>query len=161
MRTATTISDSTGVELQLGLLEYRFTGRKHHVSPHKIPRSGKSYIPTTPSTRDAIKEKVTSHKGHSSIFDRDKTQEGFLSPLRGCTFLPYKKHIEDDIIRNLSDMGLNDMKMEVSKDIFGSDKDKEKGIVDSTDEDEFVAKVSSMADKWDGIEQRIHSGKQP
>ena len=58
-------------------------------------------------------------------------------------------------------MGLNDMKMEVSKDIFGSDKDKEKGIVDSTDEDEFVAKVSSMADKWDGIEQRIHSGKQP
>ena len=93
--------------------------------------------------------------------DRDKAQQGSLSPLRGCTFLPYKKHIEDDIIRNLSDMGLNDMKMEVSKDIFGSDKDKEKGIVDSTDEDEFVAKVSSMADKWDGIEQRIHSGKQP
>ena len=76
MRTATTISDSTGVELQLGLLEYRFTGRKHHVSPHKIPRSGKSYIPTTPSTRDAIKEKVTSHKGPSSIFDESFEEAG-------------------------------------------------------------------------------------
>ncbi|XP_068744815.1 uncharacterized protein [Montipora capricornis] len=92
--------------------------------------------------------------------DRDKAQQGFLSPLRGCTFLPCK-HVEDDIIRKLSDMSLNDMKMEVLKDIFGSDKDKEKGIVDSTDEDEFVAKVSSVADKWDGIEQRIHSGKEP
>ena len=58
-------------------------------------------------------------------------------------------------------MGLNDMKMEVLKDIFGSGKDKDKGIVDSTEEDEFVAKVSSRADQWDGIEQRIHSGKEP
>ena len=66
---ATTISDSTGCELQLGLLEYPFTRSEHHVSPHKNPRSGKSYIPTTPSTRDAIKEKVTSHKGPSSILD--------------------------------------------------------------------------------------------
>ena len=39
------------------------------------------------------------------------------------------------------------MKMEILKDIFESDKDKEKGIVDSTDEDEFVAKVISVADK--------------
>lgn len=52
------------------------------------------------------------------------------------------------------------MKMEVLKNIFGSDKDKEKGIVDSTDEDEFVAKVSSVADKWDGREQRIHPEKE-
>ena len=50
--------------------------------------------------------------------DRDKAPQGFLSPLRGCTFLPCKKHVEDDIIRKLSDMGLNDMKMEVSKDIL-------------------------------------------
>lgn len=95
--------------------------------------------------------------------DRDKAQQGFLSPLRGCTFLPCKKDVQDDIIRKLSNMRLNDMKMEVLKDIFGSDKDKDKdkGIVDSTEEDEFVAKVSSKADQWDGIEQRIHSGKEP
>ena len=53
VRTATTISDSNGSELQLGMIEYRFTGGEHHVSPHKNPRSGKSFIPTTPSTRDA------------------------------------------------------------------------------------------------------------
>lgn len=33
LRTANTISDSTGRELQLGLIEYRFTGSEHHVSP--------------------------------------------------------------------------------------------------------------------------------
>lgn len=87
--------------------------------------------------------------------DRDKAQQGSLSPLRGCTFLPCKKHVEDDIIQKVPDM-----KMEVLKNIFGSDKDKEKGIVDSTDEDKFVAKVSSVADKWDGREQRIHPEKE-
>ena len=54
--------------------------------------------------------------------DRDKAQQGFLSPLRGCTFLPCKKHIEDDITRKLGDLGLNDIKVEVLKDIFGSEK---------------------------------------
>lgn len=57
-------------------------------------------------------------------------------------------------------MGLNDMKMEVLKNIFGSDKDKEKGIVDSIDEDKFVVKVSSVVDKWDGREQRIYFEKE-
>ena len=322
LRTATTISDSTGRELQLGLIEYRFTGSEHHVSPHKNPRSGKSYIPTTPSTRHDIKLKVTSHKGPSRIFDetieeaggivhceiaadmprdvkqvsnarqalkereeqnefaallghakqdagirnmqwtpnprvvfatdqqlaeiveeccapgsrsilsidttfnvgdfyvtsttyqsskfiqtrtgkaavlpgpamlhvrksekdfkyfahtllehndkveriafvggdRDKVQQGFLSPLQGCTFFPCKKHVEDDISRKLADLGLNDMKMEVLKDIFGSEKEREKGIVDSISDDEFVAKVISVADKWERLEKGIHPAKEP
>ena len=76
VRTATTISDSTGGELQLGSLEYRFSGNVHHVSPNKNPRSVKSFLPTTPSTRDAIKEKVTSHKGPSSIFDESFVEAG-------------------------------------------------------------------------------------
>ena len=37
VRTATTISDSTGSELQLGLIEYCFIGSEHHISPHKNP----------------------------------------------------------------------------------------------------------------------------
>ena len=37
VHTSTTISDSSGNELQLGLIEYRFTGSEHHVSPHKNP----------------------------------------------------------------------------------------------------------------------------
>ena len=93
--------------------------------------------------------------------DQDKAQQGFLSPLRGCTFLPCKKHVEDDITRKLNDLGLNGMKMEVLKDIFGSDKDQEKGIVDSTCEDEFVAKVINAADKWERLEQSLHPGKEP
>lgn len=40
VRTATTISDSTWGELQLGLLEYRFAGTEHHVSPHQKSRIG-------------------------------------------------------------------------------------------------------------------------
>ena len=71
VRTATTISDSTVGELQLGSLEYRFSGNVHHVSPNKNP-----FLPTTPSTRDAIKEKVTSHKGPSSIFDESFVEAG-------------------------------------------------------------------------------------
>ena len=322
LRTATTISDLTGSELQLGLIEYRFKGTEHHVSPHKNPRSGRSFVPTTPSTRDAIKGKATSHKGPSSIFDeaveeaggivhcevavdmprdvkqisnarqaikekevqgefvsllgyanqdkairnmqwtpnprvvfatdqqlaemvgeccspgshsilsidttynvgnfyvtsttyqsskfiqtrtgkpavlpgpamlhvrksekdfkyfahtllehndkikriafvggdRDKAQQGFLSPLSRCTFLPCKKHVEDDIGRKISDLGLKDMKMEVLKDIFGCDKNQEKGIVDSADEEEFVAKVNSVVDKWDHLEKSLHPAKEP
>ena len=76
VRTATTISDSTGGELQLGLLDYRFSRSVHHVSPHKNPRSGKSFLATTPSTRDAIKEKVTSHQGPSSIVDESFEEAG-------------------------------------------------------------------------------------
>ena len=34
-----------------------------------------------------------------------------------------KKHVEDDITRKLANLGLNNMKMEVSKDIFRSDKE--------------------------------------
>lgn len=58
------------------MIEYRFTGSEHHVSPHKNPRSGKSFIPTTPSTRDALKVKASSHKGPSSIFDESIEEAG-------------------------------------------------------------------------------------
>ena len=36
LRTATTISDHNGEELQLGLVEYRFTDKEHPVSPHTV-----------------------------------------------------------------------------------------------------------------------------
>jgi len=53
------------------------------------------------------------------------------------------------------------MKMEVLKDIFGSDKEREKGIVDSISADELVAKVLSVADKWERSEKGIYPGKEP
>ena len=76
LRTATMISDHTGDELQLGLVEYHFTGTEHSVSPHKNLRTGKSFVPTAPSTWKAILEKAKSHKGPSSIFDESVENTG-------------------------------------------------------------------------------------
>ena len=322
LRTATTISDHNGEELQFGLVEYHFTDEEHPVSPHKNPRTGKSFVSTAPSTRKAIREKVKSHNGPSSIFDesvestggilhcdvmadmprdikqvknacqnlkekddkdqfaslldlsrkepavrnlqwtpsprvvfctdeqlmeiveeccsvdsksvlaidttynvgdfyvtsttyqssklvhsrtgkpailpgpamfhvrraekdfkyfcyslleinegfegisflggdRDKAQQGFRKPLMRSIFLPCKKHVEDDISRKLSDLGSGAMKDEVLKDIFGDDKNKEKGIVDSMSQDEFLAKVIAVTEKWDVLEKSNHPDKEP
>ena len=321
-RTVTTISDCTGEELQLGMIEYHFKDEEHSVSPHKHPRTGRSFVPTAPSTRRKIADKAKSHKGPTSIFDeevevtggilncevmadmprdikqvknarqnlkdktdqdqfvslldlskhepsvrnlqwtpfprvvfctneqleeiveeccslksksvlsidttynigdfymtsttyqssrlvhsrtrkpavlpgpamfharkaekdfryfsysllevndkfedisfvggdRDKAQKGFLKPLKRSTFLPCKKHVQDDILRKLSDLGNGTMKDEVLKDIFGSDRNKEKGIVDCSSQDEFLAKVIAASDKWDDLERSIHPGKEP
>jgi hypothetical protein len=93
--------------------------------------------------------------------DRDKAQQGFIKPLKQCKFLPCKKHVEDDISRKLTCLGLGDLKEEVSKDIFGDEKNKEKGIIDSTNDDEFLAKVISVSDKWDDLERMKYPGKEP
>lgn len=53
------------------------------------------------------------------------------------------------------------MKNEVLLDIVGCDKNKEKGIVDSADEEEFVAKVDSLVAKWNSLEKGIFPAKEP
>ena len=45
------------------------------------------------------------------------------------------------------------MRNEVLRDIFGDERNKEKGIVDSTSRDEFLAKVIAVTDKWDSTEK--------
>lgn len=75
-RTVTTISDCTGEELQLGLIEYHFKDEEHSVSPHKHPRTGKPFVPTASSTRKTIGEKAKSHKGPTSIFDESVEATG-------------------------------------------------------------------------------------
>lgn len=72
-----------------------------------------------------------------------------------------QKHVEDNISRKIDDLGLKDMKKEVLLDIFGSDKRKEKGIIDSLDKDEFVAKVDSLVEKWKSMEKGIFPEKEP
>ena len=67
----TTISDIKGEELQLGIIEYHFKDEEHSVSPDKHPRTGKSFVPTAPSTRGKIADKAKSHKGPTSIFDEE------------------------------------------------------------------------------------------
>ncbi|KAJ7375266.1 hypothetical protein OS493_002013 [Desmophyllum pertusum] len=76
LRTATTLVDCHGDELQLGLIEYRYTGEEHHVSPHKNLRTGKTFVQTAPSTRDELKFKVKGHQGPSSIFDEAVEKAG-------------------------------------------------------------------------------------
>ena len=93
--------------------------------------------------------------------DRDQAQKGFLKPLKRSIFLPCKKHVEDDISRKLSDLGKSAMKNEVLRDIFGDEKNKEKGIVDSSSRDEFFAKVIAVTDKWDSTEKSNHPDKEP
>ena len=82
-----------------------------------------------------------------------------MKPLKRAIFLQYKKHVEDDISRKLTDLGNGAMKDEVLKDIFGNDNNKEKGIVDSMSQDEFFAKVIVVTDKWDALEKSNHPDK--
>ena len=67
--------DSHG-ELQLSLTEYRYKGEEHHVSAHKNPRTGKTFIPIAPSTKEELKLKVKGHQGPSSIFDKVTEKSG-------------------------------------------------------------------------------------
>ena len=69
LRRVTTLVDCHGDELQLGLIEYQYKGDEHQVSPHKNPRTGKSFIQTAPSTREELKRSIKGHQGPSSIFD--------------------------------------------------------------------------------------------
>ena len=91
--------------------------------------------------------------------DRDKAQSSFLIPLKGCTFLPCKKHVEDDITRKIADLRLTSIKNEILEDIFGNEVKKEKGIINSESTDEFMAKVESVSSKWEELEE--HLGKEP
>ena len=63
-RTVTTISDIKGEELQLGIIEYHFKDKEHSVSPHKHPRTGKSFVPTAPSTGRKIADKAESQRSY-------------------------------------------------------------------------------------------------
>ena len=86
--------------------------------------------------------------------DRDKAQRGFLMPLKRCTFLPCKKHVEDDVARKLIELGMTDAKEDILADIFGDEKTQQKGLIDSTSGDEYFAKVLSVTEKWDTVETK-------
>lgn len=64
--------------------------------------------------------------------------------LKRCTFLPCKKHAADDISRQLVKLGTKEEKDEILMDIFGSEGNQLKGLIDSTSENEYLAKVISV-----------------
>ena len=45
--------------------------------------------------------------------------------------------------------------------IFGSDRNEEKGIVNCSGQDEFLSEVIAASDKWDDLARLIHPGKEP
>ena len=93
--------------------------------------------------------------------DRDKAQRGFLMPLKRCTFLPCKKHVADDIARKLVKLEMKDKKEEILTDIFGCEKTRQKGLIDSTSAVEYLAKVLSVTEKWDALERSKKPHKMP
>lgn len=98
LRTVTTLRDFTGDELQLGLIEYRYKGEPHHVSPHKNPRSGKTFTQTAPSTRKELKVRVKGHQGPSSIFDEVTEKSGGIFACDMMADLPRDiKHVENAV----------------------------------------------------------------
>ena len=84
-----------------------------------------------------------------------------VKPLKCSIFLPCRKRVEDDISRTLSDLGEGAMKEEVLKDIFGDQRNKEKGIVESTSRDEFLTKTIAATEKWELTEKSNYPDKEP
>lgn len=85
--------------------------------------------------------------------DRDKVQSFSLKPLKGSIFLLCKKHVEDNIMEKITDLGLNSIKCELLQDVFGDEWKKERGIIDSDTTEEFLAIVESVPSKWNKIER--------
>ncbi|XP_022780689.1 uncharacterized protein LOC111321932 [Stylophora pistillata] len=92
--------------------------------------------------------------------DRDKAQSFLLKPSKGCTFIPCTKHVQDDIMRKIGELGLSSAKSEILQDTFRDERRKEKGIINSGTAYEFMAKVESVSNKWDKMEEDI-TGKSP
>lgn len=94
------------------------------------------------------------------VGDRDKAQAGFMIPLKGATFLPCKKHVQDDI-RKLTELSLGPHKETIISDIFGNETKKEKGLIDSVSKDDFLEKADVLYSKWDNLEKEVRPGSHP
>lgn len=79
--------------------------------------------------------------------DRDKGQKGFLKPLKGVSYLPCKKHIEDNMKAKMKSLQLDGCHTSmILEDVFGSTE--RKGLVDCKTSEEFEAMLSDASGKW-------------
>ena len=82
--------------------------------------------------------------------DRDKGQKGFLKPLKGVTYLPCKKHIEDNMKAKMQSLQLDaSEKKIILEDVFGSKIPPKRGLVDCNTTDEFETMMAEVTGKWD------------
>ena len=83
--------------------------------------------------------------------DRDRALfRGFLQAFPNATHVLCKKHFEDDIQRKFTSLGISGKdRWEFMKDIFGCDKDNQRGLIDSKDQEEFRSRLSNMQKIWE------------
>ena len=64
------------------------------------------------------------------------------------------RHFRDNLIRKLRELNVTECGQEIMKDIFGGVTEDELHLrlVDSEDQDTFIAKLASLKDRWNGVE---------
>ena len=73
-----------------------------------------------------------------------------------------KKHVEDDVIRKLAELGVvGPAREEILKDIFGNEKEKVLGLIDSESEESFDDKLLALIAEWDKREETSKANKEP
>ena len=87
--------------------------------------------------------------------DRDRALfNGFLQQFPRAIHVLCKKHMEDDIQRKLTHLGITgNYKIDFIKDIFGSAAEHQSGMVDCTDASEFRQKLAEFKDTWESRER--------
>ena len=74
--------------------------------------------------------------------DQDKARKEFLKPLKRYTFLPCRKHVQDDIVQKLSDLGNRAMRDEVLKIFSGVTATRRKELLTAPARMSFSLKLS-------------------
>ena len=88
--------------------------------------------------------------------DREDAVEKGMSPyLLIATWLACKRHVEEDCKRELRSIGVSaEYCTAFLQDIFGSDVNHEKGLIDSDGCKDFDAKLESLKNVWNSREKR-------
>lgn len=80
--------------------------------------------------------------------DCDKGQKRFLKPLEGVTYLPRKKHTEDNMKAKMPSYQLDaSEKKIILEDVFGSKIPPKRGLVDCNTTDEFETMMAEVTGK--------------
>ena len=80
-------SNSNGIDLSYGLIQYYFKAEEHHVRPHKKPK-GKSFLSTAPSFRKTLARRAMDRKGPTSIYDEVMSEMGDTDDCEAVEDLP-------------------------------------------------------------------------
>ena len=78
--------------------------------------------------------------------DRGKGQRGFMRPFRSATLLPCTRHIQNNMLEQIGD---KETQNKILRDLFGSAKEKKKGLVDCTHAT-YDATLHEMSKNWPG-----------